>query len=161
MFRFATLACVLALCLNSVAAEKSILEQEGANFDVKKTQVEYLKVGCKLFTDRDFVLKTRPKELSSTRYILNSFAGSTIVCSKAGVAFGLALFDDYHESQTRAVETYLKDNEWTEAEDVPPFVLFHMNGADRTGRLYWKKINKGDTLTLPSGIVICYRYRQQ
>ena len=158
---FTAFVWVLVLCQSAMAGGKSVFKQSCANFDVGTKRIKYLKEGRELFTDRDFVLKMRPKELSSTRYILSSFGGSSVECSKSGVVFALALFDAHNQSQTRTVQTYLNENAWKEAEDVPPFVLYYTNGADRTGRLFWKKVLNGEKLKIPSGIVLCYQYRQK
>ena len=148
----------VVLCQIGTAAEESVFEQRCAEFDVKTKQIRGLKKGRKLFTDRDFTLKMRPKKLSATRYILNSFAGSSVVCSKGGVVFALALFDVHNQARTKAAENYLEKEKWQAVKDVPPFVLYYTNGADRTGRLFWKEVDRKQKLTIPSGIVLCYRY---
>ncbi len=138
---------------------QSVFGRSGARFRVREGRVKGLRTGCTLYTDRDHTLKERPKPLSSTSYVLAPFGGCRVVCEKSGVAFALGLFDVHNQGRTKKVETYLKDENWTKAEDVPDFVLYYTNGADRTGKLYWKEIKLGEELSFPDGAVLCFKNR--
>ena len=92
-------------------------------------------------------------------YVMAPFSGCTAVCEKDGVAFALGLFDPWNQGQTDTARSYLAKNDWTKIEEISPFVLFYWNGADRPGEVYWKEIKKGEELSFPAGMILCYKRR--
>jgi len=139
--------------------EQSIFDRSGAKFRVLEGKVKGLKKGCSLYTDKNYTMKERPKELSSARYIMAPFSGCKVVCEKDGIAFAIGLCDVHQKNQTDRVISFLKDMEWIKAEDVSTFVLFYTNGADRMGKLYWREIKEDEELTFPNGTILCYKNR--
>jgi hypothetical protein len=73
--------------------DESVFDRKAATFDVAARNTKFLKEGCTLYTDRELKLKVRPKQLSATRYILASFEGCKVDCTKTGMAFVIGLFD--------------------------------------------------------------------
>lgn len=153
-------AVSLAFPIFSLAQEKSVFEQPSAQFTPLDGKIKYLQEGCKLYTDKNYTLKERPRQLSSTRYILAPFSGCTVRCDRGGTAFLLALVDPISQEQTKRVQAFLEENKWTPTQDISPFILFYTNGADRPGQVYWKIVAQGEQITCPNGSILCYRYQQ-
>lgn len=141
-------------------SQRSAFDRGGAAFRVfEGAKVKDLKKGCILYTDKDYAMKERPRQLASQKYVAAPFCGCTVVCEKDGVAFALGLFDSFNQGQTDAAKSYLAKKEWTKIEDIPTLVLFYTNGADRMGEVYWKEIKKGEELSFPAGMILCYKTR--
>lgn len=141
-------------------AQRSIFERSPATFRLLEGgKVKDLKKGCILYTDKDHTMKDRPTQLISTSYVMAPFSGCTVVCEREGVAFALGLFDPWNAGQTDAAKSYLEKNDWTRIEAISPFVLFYWNGGDRPAEAYWKEIKKGEELSFPAGMVLCFKKR--
>lgn len=138
--------------------QRPVFERTAAAFRVLEGgKVKDLKKGGTLYSDKDLTMKERPRQLASLSYVMAPFSGCTVVCDRDGIAFALGLFDVYNQGQTASVKSYLEKNEWTRIEDIPTFVLFYTNGADRMGEVYWKAIKKGEELSFPAGTILCFK----
>jgi len=150
----------LTLGFSCFGVGKSLFEQPSAQLTILDGKIKYLQTGCKLYADKDYTLKNRPHQLSSTRYVMGRFDGCRVRCDREGVAFLLALVDPINQEQTKAVLTFVKENQWNLVQEIPQFVLFYANGADRPARVYWKVLARGQEMICPSGCVLCFRYKQ-
>lgn len=111
--------------------------------------------GTVIYSNRGFGLVDYPEKLQEAAFVRAPLEGCKTVCLQGGKAYVIARTWVYNQAVSRATQKYLRDHGW-EMADIEEFNLFYTNGAMRPARVYEKRLEAGELLELPMGMILGY-----